>query len=577
MSTVLQQGSSSANDFVRLMRWRAEHTPERHAFSFLNEQGLEHRRLSYAQADHEARAVAAMLQAHGLTGERAVLLFQPSAEYVLSLLGCWYAGVTAVPVYAPRLNASLDRVRLIVDNAQAAAILSTSQVFATMQDDTWQALRAQGLAEIAVDAIPADAAAHWQQPDVTENTLAALQYTSGSTGQPKGVRLLHRNLITNSRMIARTIQSDADSVGVMWIPPYHDMGLIGGILQPFYSGYPVYLMTPATFLQRPMRWLEAISRFDATNSAAPNFAYELCVKRAKPDQIAALDLSSWRTAANGAEPIRAETLDKFCATFAPAGFKPGAFFPCYGMAETTLLVSGSPLGRGAVTLEASRGGLAAGTLAQGTDDAITLAGSGPVDPEAALRIVDPFNCVALDTGQIGEIWVQGPTVADGYWNNREATAVTFEATLAGESGHWLRTGDLGCLRDGELYVTGRIKDLIIIRGHNHYPHDIEATALAAHPALRPHGAAAFAVETADGEGLGLMVELDRGWQPDDLAAAEVAIRDAISRAHQLQPAVMLLVRANTVPKTSSGKIQRLQARARWLAGEITPLSAEVPA
>ncbi|MBI3773017.1 MAG: fatty acyl-AMP ligase [Gammaproteobacteria bacterium] len=555
-------------DFVRLTVWRAAITPHRVAFGFQNDQGNGETVVSYGELDRRARAIAAVLQQRGFGGQRAVLLFQPGIDYVLSILGCWYAGITAVPVYAPRLNTSYERVRIIVNDARAAVMLSTSSVLATLAGDEWQVLRHRGLQALATDDLPVGIEADWKMPAVDGDTLAVLQYTSGSTGTPKGVRVLQRHLMANSRMISRAMHSDEESVGVVWLPPYHDMGLVGGILQPFYAGFPVHLMAPATFLQRPMRWLEAISRYRGTISAAPNFAYDLCVRRARPEQIEQLDLSSWRVAVNGAEPIRAETLKRFSETFAPAGFDRRAFFPSYGMAETTLMVTAPQVLSGAVMLQARRDALALGSLKTTGEGGVMLVSSGQADPETEVAIVDPDSWKRCGKGVIGEIWVSGPAVTDGYWARPDATKETFHAKLPGDDTSWLRTGDLGVLQDNELYVTGRIKDLIVIRGHNYYPHDIEATALSAHPALRPQGAAAFAIDTPDGEGLGLVVEMDRGWHSEDLDDAAIALRNAISREHQLQINELVFVRANTIPKTSSGKVQRLLVRNRWLAAEL---------
>jgi acyl-CoA synthetase (AMP-forming)/AMP-acid ligase II len=364
-------------------------------------------------------------------------------------------------------------------------------------------------------------------------------------------------------------------VGVIWLPPYHDMGLIGGLLQPIYSGFPVHLMSPVTFLQRPIRWLEAISKHRGTISAAPNFAYELCVKRIRPEQLAALDLSSWQVAANGAEPIRADTLRQFSETFATAGFDARAFFPCFGMAETTLYVTGAPLFTGVHTMQASREALAIGavTSSAANADSIELVSSGRPDEEVEVRIVNPQSEQECEAGEVGEIWVSGETVAAGYWERPQETADTFQARLPGSDRTWLRTGDLGSLVDGELYVTGRIKDLIIIRGQNHYPHDIEATVCGLHPALRPQGAAAFSITTADGEQLGLVLEVERSHAGSDLAPVEAIVRDAVSRQHQLQIDRLAFVRHGSIPKTSSGKIQRYLTRQRLLAGEMSLIEA----
>lgn len=564
--------SEDYSDIVRLLRARASLQPTRLAFSFLDDRTLSGREISYAELDFQARRVAAELLARNLGGERAVLLFQPSAEYIFAMIGCWYAGVTAVPIFAPRMNVSVERVRAIVANADARIMLSNSNVISTLSAPEWDDLVSAGLVMIATDSIDDAIADAWQMPEISPHTLAVLQYTSGSTGTPKGVRLQHKHLMVNSRMIARNMQTDSSSVGVVWIPPYHDMGLIGGIVQPFYTGFPIYLMVPASFLQRPMRWLEAISLYRGTHTAAPNFAYDLCVKRAKPEQIPALDLSCLRMAGNGAEPIRAETLHRFIDTFAPAGFDPRAFFPCYGMAETTLYVSGNQVMRGVKTLQVARHTLATGTVMASADGELELVSSGVPDIEIEVAIVDPLTQLRCSSGEVGEIWVAGETVADGYWNRPDVTAETFAARLADSSHNWLRTGDLGALVDGEIYVTGRIKDLIVIRGHNHYPQDIEATVQLAHAAVKAHGVAAFSLETEEGESIGLVVELERGKFQGETSEIEAAIRNAMSQAHQLAPASITFVKPNRIPKTSSGKIQRLQARDMLLDGRFAQVS-----
>lgn len=557
-------------NWVDLLRQRATDEPDRLALCFMLSGVDDEIRLTYAQLDGAARKIGAALQQAGLRGERAVLLYQPGLEYVCALMGCFYAGVVAVPIYAPRQNASCARVMQIIASARAAVMLSSEKVLVSLDQAEWSDFkRTTGLRWLATDMLAPSLAEQWRMPDIHADTLAMLQYTSGSTGCPKGVQLCHRHLLTNSRMSARAMGCNRDSVLIAWLPPYHDMGLIGGLLQPMYSCFPVHLMAPATFLQRPIRWLEAISKYRGTISGAPNFAYELCVKRIRPEQLAALDLSSWQVAGNGAEPIRAETLRRFCATFAPAGFNPRAFIPCYGMAEATLYVAGGPIFSGAKILPASREALTAGRIEPSAgDDAVDLVSSGTIAPEVALRIVDPASGQPCQPGAIGEIWIAGETVAAGYWEQPEATAATFHARLPGSDRNWLRSGDLGSIIDGELYVTGRIKDLIIIRGQNHYPHDIEATVSSIHPALHAQGAAAFSIEHEDGEQLGLVLELERNALDIDLAPVAGMVRDAVSRQHQLQIDRLVFVRPGGIPKTSSGKVQRYLTRARLLQGDL---------
>lgn len=561
--------------WVELLRSRALAEPNALAFGFmLNGHDVEIN-YSYEDLDAAARKIGSALLQAGKFGERAVLLYQPGPDYICALMGCLYAGVVAVPVYAPRVNGSYEGVMQIAASAGAVLLLSTAKILATLNPDDWAGLNKSGLTWLATDTLPVELGDQWQMPNIGIDTLAILQFTSGSTGRPKGVKLGHRHLLTNSRMIARAMQCNRESVGVIWLPPYHDMGLIGGLLQPIYSGFPVHIMSPTTFVQRPLRWLEAITKYRGTISAAPNFAYELCAKRVRPEQLESLDLSSWQVAGNGAEPIRADTLRQFSKVFAPAGFNERAFFPCYGMAETTLYVTGSPHFSGVRTLQASRDALTVGAVVpvDARSDQIELVSSGAVDPEVAVCIVNHRTGLPCAPGFVGEIWVSGQTVAEGYWGHPEDTAQTFHARIPGRDGTWLRTGDLGSVVENELYVTGRIKDLIIIRGQNHYPHDIEATVSAVHPTLRAYGTAAFSVHGDEGEQLVVVQEIDRNAVVDnDYSELEAEIRHAIANKHQIQVSRIAIVKAGSIPKTSSGKTQRLLCRQLLLAGDIVPLN-----
>lgn len=556
--------------FVDLLRWRSQQTPDRLALTFATN-GDEVQSFTYAELDRAARAVATELQLQDCTGERAVILLQPSAEYILALLGCWYARVTAVPVYSPRKNVSNERVQAILQDAGARVVLSTANALTELDRRQWSGGGSGPIIYVAIDQVDPQNADSWAEVNVSGHTLAVLQYTSGSTGTPKGVRLQHRHLIKNSDMIHRAMDTKESDVAVVWLPPYHDMGLIGGILQPLFGGYPVHLMAPATFLQRPLRWLEMISRHKGTVSAAPNFAYDLCTKRIKPEQLAQLDLSSWRLAANGAEPIRKTTLDAFQAAFLPAGFRPSAFFPCYGMAETTLLIAAPDPHQPYVHLPVDRQSLKEGRLTTGSADTVDLVSSGVPAQDVSLCVVDPKAHQPLPDGSIGEIWVAGPMVADGYWNNPEATQEVFYANLDNGIQPWLRTGDLGAVVNRQVYVTGRIKDLIIVAGHNHYPSDIESTVMNAHSAVRAHGVAAFAVDEAGEERLALVVELDKGWRDLDLAAVRETIVGQVSLHHQLRVHSLTFSAINSIAKTSSGKVQRGQTRDLLERGLIQPL------
>ncbi|MCA9927204.1 MAG: AMP-binding protein, partial [Anaerolineales bacterium] len=433
-----------------------------------------------------------------------------------------------------------------------------------------QAPDLQSLQWIATDALDAGLAEQWRSPVVNEATTAFLQYTSGSTGNPKGVILSHGNLLENSADIYRCFGHHADSQGVIWLPPYHDMGLIGGILQPLYGAFPVTLLSPLDFLKRPLRWLEAISKYRATTSGGPNFAYDLCVRKVTPAQLNTLDLSSWDLAFNGAEPIRPESLRRFTETFSRCGFRYEAFYPCYGLAEATLIASGGEKAAAPITRPFPS------TPTQNSEPAQMLTGCGHSLPRQSIVIANPQTRQQCVPGDIGEIWISGPSVAQGYWGKAEETAVTFAATLAdNNAGPFLRTGDLGFLQDGELFVTGRIKDLVIIRGRNHYPQDIETTTEQAHPALRPGCSAAFAVTAADAEQLVVVVEVDQRHPNLDPEAVAQTVRERIAAAHDVQPHAVVLIKARTIPKTSSGKIQRYACREQYLDDSLEVVAANV--
>ncbi|MGZ3461580.1 MAG: AMP-binding protein, partial [Archangium sp.] len=429
---------------------------------------------------------------------------------------------------------------------------------------------------VATDEVPEGAEHGWKRPEVAGDSLAFLQYTSGSTGTPKGVMLTHGNLLHNLAQIHRAFAASTDSVGVIWLPPYHDMGLIGGILEPLYGGLPVALMSPLDFLKRPLRWLEAISRFRGTHSGGPNFAFELCTRKISPEERERLDLSSWELAFCGAEPIRPETLERFVQAFGPCGFRREAFYPCYGLAEGTLIVSGVDKGKGPTLQAVRQEALSRNQVVPveaGDPDARVLVGCGQTVADQEIRIVAPESMRECAPGQVGEIWVSGPSVAQGYWQRPEETARAFQARTADGHGPFLRTGDLGFLRGTELFITGRLKDLLILRGRNHYPQDLELTAEQAHPALRPGCGAAFSVEVEGEERLVLVQEVDPRRQLAGVDEVLGVVRQKLAEVHELQLHALVLIEPGSIPKTSSGKIQRQGTRAAWLAGELKEVMA----
>jgi acyl-CoA synthetase (AMP-forming)/AMP-acid ligase II len=563
----LTDSAYNFSTLVELLQYRAISQPHQTAYTFLLDGETEEVSITYQQLDEQARSLAAHLQFFNASGERALLLYQPSLEYIIAFFGCLYAGVIAVPAYPPRFNKPMPRLQAIVADAQAKFALTTASILSNLERQFSQNQDLAALHWLATDTI-ANPIQTWQPPQIASNTLAFLQYTSGSTGNPKGVMVSHSNLLHNSALIKQCFQHDAHSQGVIWLPPYHDMGLIGGIIQPLYSGFPVVLIAPTTFLQKPFRWLQAISRYQGTTSGGPNFAYDLCIRKITPAQIESLDLSSWDVAFNGAETVRAETLEKFAATFEPCGFRREAFYPCYGMAETTLLVSGGlktevPIVRhvNGVALEQNR------VEASSKESMRTIVSCGQVWSNQ-VAIVDPETLTQCPSNRIGEIWVSSLSVANGYWNNPLETEKNFHAYL-GTQGPFLRTGDLGFLQDGQLFVTGRIKDVIIIRGRNYYPQDIEQTVNQSHPALQPAGSAAFATEINDEERLIVVQEIERNYlRKLDVQEVVGSIRQAVAEQHDLQVFAVVLVKPGSIPKTSSGKVQRYACRTGFLSGTL---------
>ncbi|MEV5442094.1 amino acid adenylation domain-containing protein [Streptomyces sp. NPDC052644] len=513
--------------------------------------------LTFPQLHDRARSLGALLADRIAPGERVLVLLPSGLDYVAAFLGCLYAGVVAVPLYPPEGGAHAARLRAVLaDCAPAAALVPAS----FLERPEASAAGLAGLPLIAADGELPDPG-DWRRPRTTGDTPAFLQYTSGSTATPKGVVVTHRNLVANSRQIRRRFGSGPDTPVVSWLPPYHDMGLIGGILQPVFAGAPATLMSPMSFITRPLRWLRLISERGARISGGPDFAYDLCVDRIPEHDLEGLDLSHWDIAFNGAEPVRAATLERFTARMAPYGFRRGAFLPCYGLAEATLLVSGEVLGDREPAETFSADSLAPGERPAPDPAGLPVVDCGPAAEELTVAIADPRSGAPCPPGTVGEIWVSGDNVAAGYWGREDDG--TFGAVLPDDGRRYLRTGDLGFLRDGRLHVTGRSKDLIVVRGRNHYPQDLERTALDAHPTLR-RGAAAFSLD----ESICLVLETSTAHRPGEAAEVTSAVRARLAREHGVTPGAVLLVRPGRLPRTTSGKIQRSRARALLAAGEL---------
>lgn len=560
-------GTGRWSSLVELLRFRAAHSPDDTAFIFVSDTGESRQTLNYGELDRLARRIAVRIQADCRPGERALLLYPPGLDFISAFFGCLYAEVVAVPAYPPRDNRNAERMRALAEDVQASLLFSTAAQVSGIERRMPANGEAGSLPIIASDLL-VDGEAEWRETFPDTDRLAFIQYTSGSSGNPKGVMVSHGNILHNEAVIQEAFGHSPRSLGVGWLPLFHDMGLIGNILQPLFVGFPIVLFSPVAFIQKPLMWLQLISQYRATTSGGPNFAYEHCVNRITDQQKAALDLSSWEVAFNGAEPIRAETLDRFADAFACCGFRKEAFYPCYGMAETTLLISGGQR----QTLPRTAGLNDDGTrhAAGETSSAQAKVGCGFARFDQQILIVDPQALVPRPDGEVGEIWTSGPSVAQGYWNRPEESQRIFKAQLAdGGKGSFLRTGDLGFMRDGELYITGRRKDLIIIRGRNYYPADIEQTVEASHPALKAVSGAAFSVEVEGEERLVIAQEVERS-ALRNLNAEEVtqAIRRTVSAQHELTVHAVLLLKTSSIPKTSSGKIQRHACKSGFLSGGL---------
>jgi acyl-CoA synthetase (AMP-forming)/AMP-acid ligase II/acyl carrier protein len=544
----------SCQSMVELLASQAADQPDGTAYMFLDDRDGE-QPITFGELDRRARLIAARLQLELKPGDRALLVYPAGLEFISAFSGCMYAGVVAVPATYPKPKRPMPRLQRIAVDCDAHVALSTAQTLTTLDPDL---LSADGATNqwVATDELNNDLADLWHRPTVDKSDLAFLQYTSGSTSDPKGVMVSHANLLANLERIRQSfgigdLEEDvASSTGVSWLPAYHDMGLIGGILTAMYMGGRTVLMSPTSFLQRPMRWLQAISDYNGIISGAPNFAYEYCVRRISAEERATLDLSRWRLAFCGAEPIRSETLVHFAKAFEAAGFQFKSFLPCYGLAESTLLVAGADYRQEPKILPVNRAALA--------------------QHRVALACGEPDGSEVGD-GEVGEILVQGPSVTQGYWNRPEESEQEFGATVPGREGKFLRTGDLGFFREGELFVTGRVKDVIIIRGSNHYPQDIEQSAEEAHPAVLP--GAAFALADDSGERLVVVHQLDRQFRGSDHQEIIQAIRRAIVEQHELDPYGIVLIRQTSLPITSSGKVQRNLCREQYVAGELKVVHA----
>ena len=579
-----------AATLVDVLRNRAMEQPHQTVYNFLVDGETEEISLTYGQLEQKAKAIAAYLQSVCSPQDRVLLLFPAGLDYITAFFGCLYAGVIAIPAYPPRPNRSLNRIYNILQNAQTNVALTTSDTLQSLSRQL-EGTPVQDLHWITTDTIDNNIATYWYEPDLDEDSIAFLQYTSGSTAEPKGVKIAYRNLLHNLEAIHRCFRHSTQSRGVIWLPPYHDMGLIGGVLQPLFGDFPVTLMSPLMFLQNPLRWLKAISRNRATTSGGPNFAYDMCVRKFKPEQLRGLDLSSWQVAFNGAEPINHETLNSFAETFAPYGFDYSAFYPCYGMAEATLIISGGSKDTAVVTKIVRGKALEQNKITIADDNEPyprTLVSCGRSLFDQKIAIANPETLVSCKPGEVGEIWVSGASIARGYWRQPQISEATFNAYFKDTNeGPFLRTGDLGFIDRGELFFTGRLKDMIVIKGRNHYPQDIEKTVQEITSWIRPSCVASFSIELQGEEKLVVLAEVERTyWSKNrskdangrSTAKEMISVKDLtqlikreISKNHDLQTHSILLLKPGSLPKTSSGKIQRHACRAEFLDNTLEGL------
>jgi 8-amino-7-oxononanoate synthase len=559
---------------VDLVRYRAQYQPDDVVFTYLTNNGATETSLTFSELDRRCRRVAAWLQRNDMRGRRALLLYRPGLEFIVGFYGCLYAGAAAIPAYPPTKNRSMLRIQSIAANAEASMALTTTEVIEQVKGTIADTPLLQQIPWLPTNSIPEGVEDDWVDPQVEQSEIAFLQYTSGSTGNPKGVMLSHGNMLNNSMLIERGFEHTRSSIGVYWLPSYHDMGLIGGVIQPVYCGCPIYMMAPLSFLTRPHLWLRAISKYRATTSGGPNFSYDLCVRMVKEEKIEGIDLSSWKVAFNGAEPVQAETLERFAAKFEPYGFKYESFYPCFGLAEGTLIVSGGLRDKPPVIRTVDSDALGAGRAVEVMPDsprARRIVSSGRMIFGQRIVIVDTETLRECPDGHVGEIWTASPSVALGYWRNEEETKQNFHARLADkpDEGPFLRTGDLGFMENGELFVTGRIKDVMIIRGVNVYPQDIELTAQRVSPLLVQNSGGAFLIGEENDEKLVLVQEVERKFQPEqDAPPIFSEIRKRIALEHELPISAIVLIRKGSLPKTSSGKVQRHACREYFIANEL---------
>lgn len=556
-------------NYPDLLRWRAEEDGNRLAYCFLQDGKTESQRLTFRELNDKVQLLAGFLQKYNCENERALVILENDLDYLIAFFACLYSKTIAVTLHPPSSREQLFRLNQVIKDCSPKFVLCNQSIHKKLN------LSSQKLFEdiqvIEVDQVSKDSGNSWLIPTIEPSDLAFLQYTSGSTSSPKGVMVSHYNLLCQGEYIQQAMSITKQDIAVMWLPYFHDMGLILGALQGPYTGYATYLMTPLTFIKSPLVWLKALSKYGGTLTAAPNFAYDLCCESFDEKEASDLDLSSLKCALNGAEPVRKKTLDKFTELFKPFGFESRVFYPAYGMAETTLVVSGGKRENEPTILDVDSEKIQKNhvTLADSHKTNLSMVSCGSAHLETVIRIVDPKTLKMCPRFSIGEIYVKNKSITLGYWKNEKATKECFGIYIEGE-GPFFKTGDLGFLdEEGELYITGRCKDIIIINGRNHAPQDIELTVQESHPAIRANFVGAFSVDQNSKERLVVVA----GIKPDHVKAlkgAEIyhAISKRVASAHEIRVEDLLLIRRGELPRTTSGKIQRSLCRKKYLNNEF---------
>ena len=565
---------------VDVLQQRAQSDADKLAFIYLEQGEEESERLTFAELDRTARQIADCLLGVSRPGERALLIYPSGLDFVKAFYGCLYAGVIPIPTNKPGRNRSVQRLQVIGKDSQASMCLTTPEFLTLFRQQIQEFPEFNSLKWVSQEALEAGSESSWRRPEVDPESIAFIQYTSGSTRTPRGVVINYQNLSCNKDMIreGRGAELTPESIMVNWPPQFHDMGLIAGVIQGVFDAHLSVLISPIAFMQRPTRWLEAITKYRGTFSGGPNFAYELCVRKVTDEELLKLDLSSWKTAFNSAEPIRVQTQDLFVRKFSACGFEYEAFHPCYGLADATLVVSGYGGARETLVLPVERTALEEGKVVRCEPaeeiNFRLLVNCGQPLGNAEVVIVDPLTRERCEQDRIGEIWVSGDNIGEGYWNRPEDTEIYFQARIKNsEEGPFLRTGDLGFMQDGDLYVTGRYKDMIIVRGRNYYPQDIEFTVEKCHPAMQLGGGAAFRVTADSYEQLVVVQELKHQYEGStDLDDVIKGIRLAIAREHGIRASTIILIRRGTIPKTSSGKIMRYECYNLFVENKLKVLA-----